>query len=222
MKDDYKILETKEQLGTYAADYIVELSNQIISKKGNISAALSGGSTPRLMYNKLVELYSDDLKADYFSFFWSDERYVPFEHPESNAGMAYNHLLKPLHIEKERYFPVPTELEEPFHAAMEYENSIRQVFGTPDSVPSFDVIFLGLGADGHTASLFPNTKALNERKRLVTANWVEKLGNWRITFTYALLNQAKNVIFLVSGEDKSQVVKEILQDKNIKRGMNEP
>lgn len=214
MKADIKILGSKDQLGTYAADLLSEWSTDIISRNGSISVALSGGSTPKLMYSKLVDFYSEDIKWDYFKFFWSDERYVPFEHEESNAGMAYRHLLEPLGISKDQYEAVPTSLKEPFHAAMEYENSIRQHFGTPDAVPAFDIVFLGMGADGHTASLFPNTKALHERRRLVTANWVEELDTWRVTFTYTLINQAKTTILLVSGADKAQVVKEILHEGN--------
>ena len=149
---------------------------------------------------------------NYIDFFWSDERYVPFDHPDSNGGLAYNHLLKPMDISKERYFPVPTSYPSAAQSAMEYEETIRNYFSTPSSVPAFDLIFLGMGDDGHTASLFPDTKALHENRRIVTANYVDKFETWRITFTFPLLNQAKNVFFLVGGSDKASVVKEIHSD----------
>ena len=97
---------------------------------------------------------------------------------------------------------------------MEYEETIRSYFSAPSHVPAFDLIFLGMGDDGHTASLFPGTKALAENRRLVVANWVEKFNTWRLTFTFSLLNAAKHIIFLVSGEDKARVVKEIHREKS--------
>ncbi len=150
------------------------------------------------------------------TFFWSDERYVPFDHPDSNGGMAFSHLLNPMDIGPEHYFPVPTSYPSAAQGAMEYEETIRRYFSSPSHVPSFDLIYLGMGDDGHTASLFPGTKALMENRRLVTANYVDKFQNWRITFTFSLLNQAKNVIFLVGGSDKAGVVKEIHVDNSLK------
>lgn len=212
MKVERKILQNRESLGIYAADLFVELSEKFIRQNGRFSVALSGGSTPRLFYQKLIELHADDAHWNYIDFFWSDERYVPFDHPDSNGGLAYSQLLSPLEVTPEHYFPVPTSYKNPPQAAMEYEDTIRSYFGAPTGVPSFDVILLGLGDDGHTASLFPGSKALVETRRLVVANWVEKFAAWRITFTYHLLNNAKNVIFLVSGADKSAVVREIFQN----------
>lgn len=214
MKTDIKRLQSKENLAIYTADLFAELANQGIAQQGQCSVALSGGSTPKLFYEKLIELYSDDIHWNYINFFWSDERNVPFDHPESNGGLAYLSLLQPLEISKEQYFPVPTSYKHPAQGAMEYEETIRRYFNAPHTIPAFDIIFLGLGTDGHTASLFPGTKALEERRRLVCANWVESIDRWRITFAYPLLNRAKNVIFLASGSDKAQVVKEILKDKN--------
>lgn len=212
MKNDIKILDNKASLGLYAADKFVELSERYIRQNGKFNVALSGGSTPKILYDKLVQLYADDVHWNYIDFFWSDERFVPFDHPDSNGGMAFNHLLKPMDIDKARYFPVPTSYPSAAQCAMEYEETIRSYFSAPSTVPAFDLIFLGMGDDGHTASLFPNTKALQENRRLVTANYVDKFETWRITFTFPLLNQAKNVIFLVGGSDKAGVVKEIHKD----------
>ncbi len=207
-----KILHDKEALGTYAADLFAELSENHIKKKGRFNVALSGGSTPKILYKKLVELYGDEIHWSYIDFFWSDERYVPFDHPDSNGGMAYTHLLAPLDIDKGQYFPAPTADDDPHRSAMQYEQTIRRYFNAPAHTPSFDLIFLGMGDDGHTASLFPGTKALRETRRLVAANWVDKPEAWRITFTYPLLNKAKQVIFLVSGSDKAAIVKDILHE----------
>ncbi|MBN1481317.1 6-phosphogluconolactonase [candidate division KSB1 bacterium] len=212
MKTDLKIVNSKENLGIYAADLFAELSEKYIKKNGKLSVALSGGSTPKIMYQKLVDLHAEDIHWDYIDFFWSDERYVPFDHPDSNGGMAYKYLLSPLDISQEHYFPVPTSYKNAPQGAMEYEETIRNYF----KAPVFDVIFLGMGEDGHTASLFPNTRALSETRRLVTANWVDKFTAWRITFTFSLLNQARHIIFLVSGAEKARITREILKDKSLR------
>lgn len=212
MKADIKIFKDKQSMAAYTADWLTELSNQYISRLGRFNVALSGGSTPKILYENL--LLSEEIKWSYFNFFWSDERYVPIDHPESNCGSAFRQLLKPLDIEAENYFLVPTTYPMAHQAAMEYEETIRHYFSLPDRAPSFDLIFLGLGSDGHTASLFPDTKALLETRRLVTGNWVEKLQNWRITFTYPLVNNAQNIAFLVTGRDKAEVVRDILKQQD--------
>ncbi len=214
MRDDIKILNDKESLGLFAADKFVELSERYIKQNGRFSVALSGGSTPKIFYDKLVQFYANDVHWNYIDFFWSDERFVPFDHPDSNGGLAYNHLLGPMEISEEHYFPVPTSYPSAAQSAMEYEETIRNYFSAPSTIPAFDLIFLGMGDDGHTASLFPGTKALNETRRIVSANYVDKFENWRITFTFPLLNQAKNVIFLVGGADKAEVVKKIHDEGN--------
>ena len=214
MKTDIKIFKDKLSMAAYASDWLTELANQYISRLGRFNVALSGGSTPKILYENL--LLSEEIKWGYIDFFWSDERYVPFGHPESNCGSAYRQLLKPLGIEEEHYFPVPTTYPAAHQGAMEYEETIRHYFSLPDRAPSFDLIFLGLGSDGHTASLFPDTKALLEARRLVTANWVEKLQNWRITFTYPLINNAQNIAFLVSGRDKAEAVRDVLKQQDMR------
>ncbi|MBN1465622.1 6-phosphogluconolactonase [candidate division KSB1 bacterium] len=212
MKTTVKILDDRESLGIYAADLFLELSEKYIRQNGKFTVALAGGSTPKALYRNLVNLYAEDIHWSYIDFFWSDERYVAFDHPDSNGGMAYAHLLSPLGIAKQHYFPVPTSYKQPPQAAMEYEETIRHHFNAPTGIPTFDLIFLGMGGDGHTASLFPGSKALLETRRLVVANWVDALRSWRITFTYPLLNGGKHVIFLVSGSDKAAVIKGIHKD----------
>ena len=112
MKAALKILNSRENLGIYAADLFAELSEKYIRQNGKFTVALSGGSTPKILFQNLVNLYLDDVHWNYIDFFWSDERYVPFDHPDSNAGMAYNQLLSPLDIAKEHYFPVPTSFKQ--------------------------------------------------------------------------------------------------------------
>jgi len=215
MKNEIKVLNNKESLGIYAADLFAELSESYISDNGRFNLALSGGTTPKALYQKLVEIYADELHWNYMDFFWSDERFVPFENSSSNGGMAYNNLLAPLAIDKEQYFPAPTSGTDPHQSALQYEQTIRRYFNAPAHTPAFDLIYLGMGDDGHTASLFPGTSAIQENKKLVAANWVDKFATWRITFTYPLLNKAKNVIFLVSGIDKAKIVKDIIADGSL-------
>lgn len=204
-----KIFDTKQELADTAAQYVVEMANEYISKHGRFSVALSGGSTPKILYNSLVRNYKDAVEWSKVDFFWSDERYVPIDHNDSNMKLAIDNLLNPLGISTNSCYFIETSLANPAGAADKYEKGISAYFEKPE----FDLILLGLGDDGHTASLFPRTKALEEKEKLVIANWVEKFKTWRITFTYPLLNAAKNVIFLAAGEGKSGVVKEILQEK---------
>jgi 6-phosphogluconolactonase len=143
-------------------------------------------------------------------FFWSDERHVPPDHPDSNYRMTYETLLSKVPVDPARIFRVHSENPNANTAAIEYEQTITTAFGTQDrQIPRFDLIFLGLGPDGHTASLFPRTAALREHSRLVVANPVEKLQTVRITFTLPLINNAANVFFLVSGKDKTAAVESV-------------
>lgn len=206
-KTNIKILNTKEELAKFSAEYIVNLANDYISKNNRFTIALSGGSTPKILYKALVENYKDAVDWSKIDFFWSDERYVPINHDDSNMKLAIDNLFKPLGIHSDNCHFIETSLENPAEAAEKYEKDIQSYFGKPE----FDLILLGLGDDGHTASLFPGTKALDEQNKLVVSNWVEKFNTWRITFTYPLLNVAKNVLFLAGGEGKSTVIKEILE-----------
>src|SRR5262249_44303608 len=143
------------------------------------------------------------LPWDQIHIFFGDERHVPCEHPDSNFRMAREAMLAAVPIPPANVHRVHTELE-PTRAATEYELEIRSLFGSsPGTIPRFDLILLGLGPDGHTASLFPGTPALTERTALVCANRVEKLNAGRITFSFPLINAAAEVLFLVAGADKA-------------------
>jgi 6-phosphogluconolactonase len=145
-------------------------------------------------------------------FFWSDERHVPPTDPESNYRMAHEAMLSKVPVSESNVFRVPGENPEAEETALAYEQTLLQFFSLQEGeFPRFDLILLGLGPDGHTASLFPETAALQEKSRLVVANWVEKFKTYRITFTLPVLNAARSVAFLVSGSDKASALHEVLE-----------
>jgi 6-phosphogluconolactonase len=144
--------------------------------------------------------------------FFGDERCVPPDHPGSNYRMAREALLQKVPLPEANVHRIRAEIHSPSRAAFEYEAEIRKTFGLdPVSAPRFDLILLGMGADGHTASLFPGTAAISERDRLVVAHWVPRLDSQRITMTLRVLNAAELVIFLVAGEEKATAVRAVLQ-----------
>jgi len=207
---DIRILNTPQELFQAAAAEFIALASTAIRDHEKFSVALSGGSTPKSLYSVLAKA---TLSWEKIFFFWSDERHVPPDHPESNYRMAKEALLSIVPVPPENIFRVRAEEKDANVVARDYEEALRSFFRLrPGEFPRFDLILLGLGPDGHTASLFPNTPALNETKRLVVANWVEKFKTNRITFTYPVLNYAACVIFLVSGGDKSEIVREVLEN----------
>jgi len=207
---DIRILNTPQELFQAAAAEFISLASMAIRDHEKFSVALSGGSTPKSLYSVLAKA---TLSWEKIFFFWSDERHVPPDHPESNYRMAKEALLSIVPVPPENIFRVRAEEKDANVVARDYEEALRSFFRLrPGEFPRFDLILLGLGPDGHTASLFPNTPALNETKRLVVANWVEKFKTNRITFTYPVLNYAACVIFLVSGGDKSEIVREVLEN----------
>src|SRR5262249_40944214 len=145
-------------------------------------------------------------------FFWGDERHVPPDHPDSNYRMANEALLSKIGAKPEQVFRMTGENPDAAAAASDYERRLREYFGTaPGAFPGFDLILLGMGPDGHTASLFPGTKALDEMERLVISNWVGKFYTDRITFTAPLINNAATVMFMVGGADKAPALKAVLE-----------
>ena len=148
---------------------------------------------------------------DGIHFFFGDERWVPHTHRDSNYKLAKDELFSKVEVNPENVYPIPTEGLSPDEAAAQYETTLREVFGTSEGeVPQFDLIFLGIGPDGHTASLFPQTDVLNEKEKLVAATYVEKLTSHRITLTSIVLNAAAEVVFMVVGADKAPALKEVL------------
>lgn len=182
------------------------------TNRGAAAIALSGGSTPKRMGELLA--HSDFPVPEawkHVDIFWGDERWVPLDNPESNAGIALKTFLTKVPIPIEKIHPVyEDDLDEAQGAAL-YQALIEEVVPAVDGVPSFDLIFLGMGDDGHTASLFPHTKGLEIRDRHVAPNYVEKLDTTRITFTTTLLNGARQVVFLVTGSGKAHRLQEVLE-----------
>jgi 6-phosphogluconolactonase len=211
---EIRILTTPQELFASAAEEFVRLANQAVAERGRFTIALAGGSTPRSLYNLLATNARATLPWDRMYFFWSDERHVPPTDPDSNYRMADEAMLSKVPVPPGNVFRFPAENPDAAAAAKEYESTLRKFFQLePGQFPNFDLILLGMGPDGHTASLFPGTAGLQEKSRLVIANWVEKLKTHRLTFTLPALNAARSVAFLVSGIDKAPVLKAVLEEK---------
>ena len=176
------------------------------------TVALSGGSTPKLLFELLAdpnEPFRDQIPWPDIHFFWSDERHVPPDHADSNYRMANEAMLSRVPVTRNNVHRVPSENPNAAEAANQYEQTLIET--THQSLPQLDLILLGLGADGHTASIFPGSEVLHETTRLVAAPWVEKFQTYRITMTLPLLNNGASVVFLVSGAEKATIVKEVLE-----------
>ena len=205
-------LTTPQELFEAAAAEVVQLANAAVAQRGRFTIALSGGSTPKSLFNLLATNARTMLPWDKMFFFWGDERHVPPDSVESNFRMANEAMLSKVPIAAGNIFRVLAENPDADAAASQYEDTLRKFFSVqPGDLPRFDLILLGMGPDGHTASLFPNTAALEEKSRLVVANWVEKFKTSRLTFTLPLLNAARCVAFLVSGMDKASALHEVLE-----------
>ena len=201
---DVQIFSNPDDLARAAAEYFVARRPETV--------ALSGGSTPKLMFQILAEQFRDQVAWPGIQFFWSDERHVPPDHPDSNYRMANEALLSHVPVSTNNVHRIPGENPNAAAAASEYEKTIVQL--TKQKLPRLDLILLGLGTDGHTASIFPGSEVLHETKRLVAAPYVEKFKSYRITMTLPLLNNGAAILFLVSGAEKAQIVKEIFEGGN--------
>lgn len=212
------ILRNADELAEEAARRFELLAKGAIERIGRFTVALSGGNTPQKMHTLLAgEPYASRLDWKHIYVFFSDERNVPPDHADSNYRSAHEALLGKIALPPENIFRMRGE-EEAAKAAAEYDNVVQKFFRlsqiggpSPDNYPRFDLIFLGMGADGHTASLFPGTAALQERSKPVTANYVPKLDTQRITFTAPTINRAANVIFLIAGADKVAPLYEVME-----------
>lgn len=194
------------QLYAAAADAFVSEAIEAVAARGRFTAALAGGSTPVGLYERLAQPdLHGGLEWNRVEFFWGDERTVPPDHEGSNYRMARLTLLEPRHIGDEHVHRIRAERADTAAAASAYEDDIARCLGVPagGSPPVFDLILLGLGPDGHTASLFPGTRALDVRERWVVVNEVPQLSTTRITMTFPLINRARAVHFLVTGENKA-------------------
>jgi 6-phosphogluconolactonase len=201
------VYETPEELAGASARDFAARAREAIAERGRFAVALAGGSTPRATYEVLARDYADELDWSKVHVFFGDERPVPPDDEASNYRTARETLLSRIRVGS--VHRIRCELT-PEVAAAAYEQELREFFG-PDEPPSFDLILLGLGADGHTASLFPGTSALEVTDRWVVVNLVLKLETARLTLTIPVINAAKAVTFLVSGSDKAEALKEILE-----------
>lgn len=209
---EIRIVNTAADLFEAAAGEFASMAAEAVRARGRFFVALSGGSTPRGLYSLLASRAASSIPWDKIFFFWSDERHVPPEDSESNYRMANEAMLSKVPVPVEHIFRIHAEEKNADTAARAYEETLRTAFAVPsDAIPRFDLILLGIGTEGHTASLFPGSPALHETKRLVVANWVEKLKTDRITFTYPLINHAACVMLLVSGAEKREILERILE-----------
>ena len=206
------VAEHADALNHGVAEQFVRLTTEAVEARGRCAVALSGGSTPKGVYQLLAApAFRTRVRWGDIHFFWGDERHVPPDHPESNYRMAVEAMLSKVPVPPANVHRVRSELADADRAAREYEEKIRAcVEGEP--LPRFDVIDLGIGTDGHTASLFPGSAALEERERLCVANWVAKFGAYRITLTLPVLNAARAVTFIVAGAEKAPIIQRVLRD----------
>jgi 6-phosphogluconolactonase len=194
------------------ADRFIEVATAAIAERGVFRVALSGGGTPRNVYPLLLEAARRDAvdwgKAE---FFWGDERAVPPDHPDSNFGLAYSSFISHLPgVRQDAVHRMPAEADDLDAAALGYESELRLAFGARGDVPpAFDLVWLGMGPDGHTASLFPGSPAVEERDRWVIATWAEPMSAWRMTLTLPVLNAGRVVLVAVYGANKVDALREI-------------
>jgi 6-phosphogluconolactonase len=202
-----QIYPDAEALSRASAQMFADEAKRAVAAAGRFSVALSGGSTPKRVFELLATpAYRDQVPWDKVHVFWGDERAVPADDPRSNYRMTRLALLDHVPIPKNQVRPIAGDID-PAKSAEQYEATVRVYFGT--ETPRFDLILLGLGENGHTASLFPHTPVLHEKTRLVKECYVEEVGMYRITMTVPLLNQGKIDAFLVAGANKASVLKEV-------------
>ncbi|MCA9471553.1 MAG: 6-phosphogluconolactonase [Nitrospirales bacterium] len=210
-------VSSPQQLFPIAAQTFSDITKEAIARSGRMIVALAGGSTPRALYELMAnEPYRLMIDWKNLFIFWGDERHVPPDHQDSNYRMAHDSLLSKVPVVPDRVHRMHGELEDAGEAAERYEQVLREVCsGSEKEVPRFDLILLGMGPDGHTASLFPGTEAVHESSRWVVAPWVEKFQTSRVTMTPVVLNHARHILFLVSGKDKAPALEAVLEGPSL-------
>ncbi len=199
-----------DALTAHAADDFVASAAAAIRERGRFSVSLSGGSTPKALFKMLAsDTYRGKVDWSRVFLFWGDERCVPPDHADSNFRMTNEALLAPLALPEANYFRIRGELPPP-DAAATYRTVLADFFA-PDPLPRFDLLYLGMGDDGHTASLFPHTAALGERTLTVVENFVPKFDTFRVTLTIPALNHARRIVFLASGAGKADMLWNVLK-----------
>ncbi len=211
---DLIVVADPDALARRAAVLFAGIAEEAVACAGRFTVALSGGSTPKLLYSLLAtEPHRSRLPWRQTHVFWGDERCVPPDHPDSNFGMAKATLLDRVPVPPDRLHRMEAERDDLDAAAGEYEGEIARIFAVSPTgePPTFDLILLGLGPDGHTASLFPRTEAVHETRRWAVRNYVPTLKTNRLTLTAPILNRGTRILFLVSGADKAPVLQEVLE-----------
>ena len=209
---EIRILADANNIAQTAAAEFLDAARDAVREKDSFAVALAGGSTPKALYGLLVNnpLLQAKVPWSKIQFFFGDERHVPPDNPESNFRMANEAMLDKTPMDPKQVHRIKAEKRNAAQAAEEYEQELRASFKLQaDQLPRFDFVLLGMGPEGHTASLFPGTKALKEERRLVVSNWVGKLYTDRITLTPPVLNNAARVIFMVHGEEKAPALKAV-------------
>jgi len=204
------IYHGKEELLEDLAAFILKIGNDSIAQRGRFDFVLTGGSSPKTLYQQLATQYKDALDWRQVYFFFGDERNVSSSDKDYNGRMAAESLLEPLNIQENHIFYINTHLS-PVEAASDYQNAIYMHFN--GAQPEFDLILLGMGDDAHTASLFPDTEILENTEVGVAAVFVEKLNTYRISMTAGLINNARNIAFLVFGKSKAEAVKNVIESE---------
>jgi 6-phosphogluconolactonase len=204
-----RIFKDANELSSAAAEIFVQASKEAIAAKGSFTVALTGGSSPIKLHQLLATpAYNEQIDWENIYVFWGDERWVPMESEQSNAKMAFETLLNFVRIPTGQIYPMYDAMQTPEKFAGEYEHWIKDIVG-PDG--AFDLILLGMGDDGHTASLFPGTEVLNEQDKWVAAYYLEAQDMYRITLTAPLINRAKQLVVMTFGEKKTHALHEVLE-----------
>lgn len=208
MNGSLKVFETIDLMDEAAAAFVIELAAESIMARGRFVLSLSGGNTPGKLYSLLsLPVFKDRIDWKKTFIFWGDERCVPLNDERNNAHMAKTLMLDKIDIPEANIFPIQVDLTPP-EAAKSYEQKLKDFFGS--DTPRFDLILLGLGENGHTASLFPGTQVIHEAQHWVKEVYVAEQKEWRITMTASLINQANNIAFLITGKGKANILKAVL------------
>lgn len=213
MKIDERIYDDLEALSRAALEELLQIAKEAIQQRGRLAIALSGGRTPAKLYSLWAEVDASaaGVPWDRVHFFWGDERYVDHDDLLSNYRMTREALLSQVTIPSENVHPMPTNCAQPDDCAQAYEEELRKFFGA--APPAFDLQLLGLGPEGHTASLFPGAAAVDEKTHWVAAVQAPAMPRQRLTLTPAVLNQGRNTCFLVSGPDKREIVQALRDEE---------
>ncbi|HZH02470.1 MAG TPA: 6-phosphogluconolactonase [Myxococcaceae bacterium] len=208
---ELRICQTADALARESAEYLVERAIETVKARGRWTVALSGGSTPERLFQCWAEpALRDRMPWAQVHLFWGDERHVPPDHEDSNYGMALRAFISSVPITEANVYRMPAENSDAATAAAAYEETLRRFFALPNNAfPRFDLMLMGLGPDGHTASMFPGNDALTEGRRWVVAPYVPQFSTYRISITFPVINAAEEVMMLVSGESKAPAVKEV-------------